>query len=773
MTTIVLGIGVFLFFLIVSLFLFIKKIKPGEAGVRTGFGGIMVKKDWMIRVPILQQLQIMDLSVKKLEVVRKGKDGLICEDNIRADIEVVFYVRVNDEKVEIDGKTDFHDIKTVATQVGCERASEIELLKQLFEAKFSEALKSAGKKMQFEALYTDRIPFRQEIIKTIGDDLNGYTLEDVAIDYLEQTPLDAHDPNNVLDSVGRAKIVELTAQMEEKENQRKVNRDEEINKQNRDMELQIKNKDIETEVAQRELDRTNEQHLAAQTREVEVTKAEESAITEKSVQEARKESENARLNTEEDVEVRTVQKDRSVQEARVNLDKDLLRLEEEKKESGQQAEVDRERRVGLSTQEKEAAIIAAAFGVAESKAGLEAKEKEVTTQHQQRLDVEADMSAERARRVLNIEAEARAEADQKRDLIAAQADYDVRQKKADALKYEDVTKAEADKLEAEQTAEQIQITADAEAKASEKRNHAMQQEAEGTAAMQAAAGYAEANVMKAKAEAKTVDAEAEKAQGLAEAAVIEAQGKASGTAKAAEGEGEAKGISARGVAEGKSIEAKGTAEGVAIESKGVAEGKSVEAIRLAEAQGAEKMGLAEALAKTEMAKAIELFNKASQDHEEFRLQLDKDKDVELADINIKKDIADAQARVMGEALKSANIDLVGGEQDFFDRVVSSVSQGKVVDRLVDNSQTITDVKNTFFNGDPDHLKNKLAGWIKASGLKSEDVKNLTISALLASMVSKTEDNSLRGLMRAAEKAVRGTEIGSELASTILGDKLGK
>ena len=766
-------IGGLLFITMVSLFLFIKKIKPGEAGVRTGFGGIKVKKDWMYRVPILQQLQIMDLSVKKLEVVRKGKDGLICEDNIRADIEVVFYVRVNDEKSEVDGKSDFHDIKTVATQVGCERASEIELLKQLFEAKFSEALKSAGKKMQFEKLYTDRIPFRQEIIDTIGSDLNGYTLEDVAIDYLEQTPLDAHDPNNVLDSVGRAKIVELTAQMEEKENQRKVQRDEEINKQNtakqeeinkqnRDMELQIKNKDIETEVAQRELDRTNEQHLAAQTREVEVTKAEEAAITEKSVQAARKESENARLSTEEDVEVRTVQKDRSVQEARVNLDKDLLRLEEEKKESGQQAEVDRERRVGLSTQEKEAAIIAAAFGVAESKAGLEAKEKEVTTQHQQRLDVEADMSAERARRVLNIEAEARAQADQKRDLIAAQADYDVRQKKADALKYEDVTKAEADKLEAEQTAEQIQITADAEAKASEKRNHAMQQEAEGTAAMQAAAGYAEANVMKAKAEAKTVDAEAEKAQGLAEAAVIEAQGKASGTAKAAEGEGEAKGIAA-----------KGTAEGVSIESKGVAEGKSVEAIRLAEAQGAEKMGLAEALAKTEMAKAIELFNKASQDHEEFRLQLDKDKDVELADINIKKDIADAQARVMGEALKSANIDLVGGEQDFFDRVVSSVSQGKVVDRLVDNSQTITDVKNTFFNGDPDHLKNKLASWIKASGLKSEDVKNLTISALLASMVSKTEDNSLRGLMRAAEKAVRGTEIGSELASTILGDKLGK
>lgn len=767
-------LGASIFFAIFCLFLFIKKIKPGEAGVRTGFGGIKVKKDWMLRMPIIHWLQIMDLSVKKLVVVRKGKDGLICQDNIRADIEVVFYVRVNDERTEgKDGKSDFHDIKTVATQVGCERASEIELLKQLFEAKFSEALKSAGKLMDFEKLYTERIGFREQIINTIGSDLNGYTLEDVAIDYLEQTPLQDHDPNNVLDSQGREKIIRMTAGMEEAANKRLAEKEEEINEQDRDKELAIKNKDVETQVAQRELDRQNEQHTAQQTREVEVTRAEEQAATAEQVESARKRSELATLETDEDVVVRSVQKERSELEAKVNLDKDMARLEQEKLESGEQAEVDRERRVGLAREEKEAKIIEAAFEVAKSKAGLESEEKAVTTQHQQRLDVEADMSAERARRVLNIEAEARAEAEQKKDLIAAQADYDVRSKKAEALKFEEVTKAESDKLEAEQQAEQIQITADAEAKASEKRNHAMKQEAEGTAALQAAAGYAEANVTKAKAEAKIADAEADKALGMAEAAVHEAQGTAAGKAKAAEGEGEAKGIKARGDAEGSAIQAKGTAEGVAIEAKGVAEGKSVEAIRLAEAQGAEKMGLAEALAKTEMAKAIELFNKASQDHEEFRLQLDKDKDVELADINIKKDIADAQARVLGEALKSANIDLVGGEQDFFNRVVSSVSQGKVVDRLVDNSQTITDVKNTFFNGDPDHLKNKLSSWIKSSGLKSEDVKNLTISALLASMISNTEDNSLRGLMRAAEKAVRGTEVGNEMVDTILGDKLGK
>ena len=193
-------LGAFLFFPIICPFMFIKKIKPGEAGVRTGFGGIKVQKDWILCVPILQQLQIMDISMKKLEVVRKGKDGLICQDNIRADIEVVFYVRVNDEKSEVDGRTGYHDIKTVATKVGCERASEIELLRQLFEAKFSEALKSAAKLMDFEKLYTDRMPFRQVIIDTIGSDLNGYILEDVTIDYLEQTPKENYDPSNVLDA---------------------------------------------------------------------------------------------------------------------------------------------------------------------------------------------------------------------------------------------------------------------------------------------------------------------------------------------------------------------------------------------------------------------------------------------------------------------------------------------------------------------------------------------------------------------------------------------
>ena len=723
-----------LFFTAICLFLFIKKIKPGVAGVRTGFGGIKVKKDWMLRVPILQQLQIMDLSVKKLEVVRKGKDGLICQDNIRADIEVVFYVRVNDQRTEDEtGKKDFHDIKTVATQVGCERASEIDLLKQLFEAKFSEALKSAGKKMEFEKLYTDRIPFREEIIDTIGSDLNGYTLEDVAIDYLEQTPKADHDENNVLDSQGLAKIVKITAEQQELKNEREQK-----------LMVELKDQNVRAEMETRELDKQNEEDLAKQTRAVAEAKAREEAAAQVEIQKNREVAEKAEIEASQHIDERKVEQDRVVMSVTYSKDQDLLRLEQEKIEAGEQAEVDRERRIGLMKQEKEAKIIEAAFGVAESRAGLESKEKEVSEQHQQRLDLEADMAADRTKRVMMVEATAKAEASQKEATVAAEAEKTVRQQKAEAAQIEERTAALARKEAADHEAERIQVTADAEAKASEKRRHAMEQEAEGTAALQAAAKLAEARGMEAM-------AQAEEAQGLAEATVIAKQGEASSLAKSAEGKGEAEAISARGTAEA----------------------AAVEALRLAEAQGTEKQGLADALAKTEMAKAIELFNKASQDHEEFRLQLDKDMAVDLAGINVQKDIAEAQARVVGEALKSANIDIVGGENDFFEKVVRSVSQGKAVDRLVNNSQAITDVKNTFFNGDPDYFKGQLRGWIKDLGVSSEDVKNLTISALLTQLIGQADDSGLKSVMRQAQKAAKEAGVGEILSGAILGDSASK
>ncbi|MDR3056045.1 MAG: hypothetical protein LBU53_11720, partial [Zoogloeaceae bacterium] len=152
--------------------------------------------------PVIHKAEMMDIALKTIEIARTGNDGLICQDNIRADIKVTFFVRVN--------KT-AEDVLRVAQGIGCERASSQETLENLFSAKFSEALKTVGKSMDFVELYRARDHFRDEIIRQIGDDLSGYILTDAAIDYLEQTPLAKLDPSNILDAQGIKKITDLTA----------------------------------------------------------------------------------------------------------------------------------------------------------------------------------------------------------------------------------------------------------------------------------------------------------------------------------------------------------------------------------------------------------------------------------------------------------------------------------------------------------------------------------------------------------------------------------
>ncbi len=82
-------------------------------------------------------------------------------------------------------------------------------MRELFDAKFSEALKTVGKQFEFVELYDKREKFKDEILKVIGTDLNGYRLDDCAIDYLEQTRLELLNPNNILDAEGIKKITEL------------------------------------------------------------------------------------------------------------------------------------------------------------------------------------------------------------------------------------------------------------------------------------------------------------------------------------------------------------------------------------------------------------------------------------------------------------------------------------------------------------------------------------------------------------------------------------
>ena len=181
------------------------------------------------------------------------------------------------------------------------------------------------------------------------------------------------------------------------------------------------------------------------------------------------------------------------------------------------------------------------------------------------------------------------------------------------------------------------------------------------------------------------------------------------------------------IAKAEAQEIQGTTEANIIEKKAEAMRKE----GMAQADVVREKALAEAKGIEEKAAAMKQLDGVGKEHEEFKLQLQKEKDVELAQINIQKDIAGAQAEVLSQALKSAKIDIVGGETMFFENIVKQVSNAKGFDHLIDNSKHATDIKNSLIdpNGNND-LADKIKSLADKYGISTNDIKNLTITAAL-------------------------------------------
>ena len=69
-----------------------RKAQRGQALIRTGVGGTKVSFNGMGVIPVLHRLETIDISLKRVEIDRTAKNGLICKDNMRADIKVAFFV---------------------------------------------------------------------------------------------------------------------------------------------------------------------------------------------------------------------------------------------------------------------------------------------------------------------------------------------------------------------------------------------------------------------------------------------------------------------------------------------------------------------------------------------------------------------------------------------------------------------------------------------------------------------------------------------------------
>ncbi len=617
--------------------------------------------------PITQKAELMDISVKTIELDRSGADGLICRDNIRADIKITFFVRVN--------KTE-NDVIKVAQSIGCARASDQKTLEELFIAKFSEALKTAGKQLDFVDLYTQREEFRDRIIEVIGTDLNGYSLEDCALDYLEQTPLSELDEFNILDAQGIRKITELTAIEHVKTNEYENTEKKQIKKQ-----------DVEAIEAILELDRQKADAEAKQKREIDSVRAREQAETLKIQAEERLKAESARIKADEEVGIQEENKERQVEVAKKNRER-VVAVETERVEKDRMLEViGRERETELQRIAKDKEVEQQKREIADVIRERVAVDKTVAEQEEAIKKLRVVEEADRTKQATIITAEAEAQEKLVKDIKAAEA---------------------AEKAAEHQGREQL-VLAEADLQASDMKAKAKIRMAEGARAEHAAAGLAEAEV-------KEADAVATEKHGMAEVRVKEADAVAT--------------------------EKMGLAEASILRQKGVAEGDAIREQLKGEAEGL-----------AEKAEAMKVLDEQARDHEEYRLRLEAEKEIALKKVDVRREIAEAQAMVLSEGLKSADIDIVGGDNVFFDRLVSAVGMGKAVDGFVDKSEATQKLLGDYLSGDSSFAAD-LKDVLSRPAASSDDVRNLTLAALLTKLMTKAEGDrqtKLGQLMEVAER----------------------
>lgn len=616
-------------------------------------------------LPIIHRAQVMDISLKRVEIDRRGKDGLICADNIRADIKVTFFVRVN--------KTVEHVLQ-VAQTIGCERASDEHTLQELFEAKFAEALKTVGRGMNFEDLYKERKQFRDAIVHQIGKNLSGYDLEDCAIDHLEQTPVTMLDKENILDSQGIRRITELTTQQNILTNDFRQTERKSITKQN-----------VEADEAVFALERQRAEAQAKQQREIATVTAREAAETQKVQSEEHTRAELARIKAEEEILINDQNKQRQVEVAGKNRER-VVGIETERvlKDKNLEAII-REREVEMQRIGKEKALEGERKLIADVISTRIAVEKKVATEEELIKDLRLVADAKRKREAVVINAEATAAGNVLQQVKAAEA-------------AEEVAKHEA-KIRL--------IHAEASLEAADKEARAKTRLSEGVQAEEAASGLAQARV----AEAKAVATEK---QGMADVRVKEANAGA---------------ITKQGLAQAQVTKEQLLAEAAGIEQKGTAEASAMKARVLAEATGVQEKLLAEAKGLAEKAESMKLIAGATREHEEFRLKLQKDKDVELAHLDMKRDIAQSQATVMAEAMSKAKINIVGGDGAFFDQFMKAVTLGNSVDGAIQNSDSLKTFLKGYLEGN-ESLPADLKEILSKPGL-TQDAQNIAFATLMA------------------------------------------
>ncbi len=412
--------------------------------VRTGMGGQkVIMNGGALVFPVLHEIIPVNMNTLRLEVRRSADQALITRDRMRVDVTAEFYVRAQPES---------NSIAAAAQTLGM-RTMEPERLKELIEGKFVDALRAVAAEMKMEDLHEQRVDFVQKVQQTVAEDLlkNGLELESVSLTGLDQTSREYFNPNNAFDAEG------LTRLTEEIEQRRKLRNDIE-----QDTNVAIANKDLEAEQQRLTIAKEVEYARLDQEREVEVRKAAQAAEISREQAAKKREAEEAQINEQQKVDTATILADRAVEEERIRKEQTIKESDISRIKAIEIASIEQRKATELADQDKEIAVAEKSREQSEAQALADVARQKAVKEEESVMTVRETEVAERAKAVEVVKAREQAEKNAIAITVAAEAEKQASEDKADSVTIMANADADKERIEAQGQADSVRLRAEAD-----------------------------------------------------------------------------------------------------------------------------------------------------------------------------------------------------------------------------------------------------------------------------------------------------------------------
>ncbi|MCC5988945.1 MAG: flotillin family protein [Pararhodobacter sp.] len=353
---------------------FYAKATRETALVRTGLGGQRVVLDGgCMALPILHQIQRVNMSALSFRARCAGTEALLTGDRLRADIEMEFELRVQSSR---------EGVATAAQALGARIARGGEAVEELFSGTLVGAMQNAAAARTLDQIHLDRAAFAAQVsgeVAAYAEKL-GMTLISTALVSVDQADFGRLNENNAFNAEGMRKLAALVAEQRKE----RVRIEAEADLVVRETQLAQTQRRLDITRAEREAEIAQREHLRRLEAEAESTSRIQAASAERAAEEARiyneQELKSARIASDEALRGREMAAIQALEEAKLAQEAALARRRAETAEAKaaeesaraqvllaaesvqtqkERAAAEREREIALMRQKREQELLAA------------------------------------------------------------------------------------------------------------------------------------------------------------------------------------------------------------------------------------------------------------------------------------------------------------------------------------------------------------------------------------------------------------------------------